>query len=126
MPPSRVREGSPTSCGAGTAAGVLCFDVGNADGVDAVRIPNGAGGFVVVPIVAAPVVAVDSGTSTSAASNVDLRVGVDVRTGDVVRVERRTDSRRQLALATIGILLLAVIAAASVSTWIRVRRLEGR
>lgn len=123
IPPERVSEGRPTSCGPGFVVGIRCFDVGDADGTEGVRVPDGLGGFVVVPIVPVPVVNVDTGASTSASSNVDLRIGVNERTGEVVRVERRTDTRRQRGFATLAILLLAVIAAASVATYLRVRRL---
>ena len=65
----------------------------------------------------------DTGASTSASSNVDLRIGVNERPGEVVRVERRADPRRQRGFANLAILLLSVIAAASVATYLRVRKL---
>jgi hypothetical protein len=85
-------------------------------------MPDGRGGFVIVPIVAVPVVNVDTGASTSASSNVDLRVDVDVNTGDVIRVERRVDPVRQLALLTLAVLLGLLIGAAVLGTYMRFRR----
>jgi hypothetical protein len=72
--------------------------------------------------VAVPVVNVDTGASTSASSNVDLRVDVDVNTGDVIRVERRVDPVRQLALLTLAVLLGLLIGAAVLGTYMRFRR----
>ncbi|HEX2701637.1 MAG TPA: hypothetical protein VHM89_15660 [Acidimicrobiales bacterium] len=123
IPADRVGEGEPSDCGPEFAVGLRCFDVGDGRGIRGVRVPDGIGGFVIVPIAPVPVVNVDTGASTSASSNVDLRIGVNGRTGEVVRVKRRADARRQRGFATIAILLLAVIAAASVATYLRVRRL---
>jgi hypothetical protein len=69
----------------------------------------------------APVVNVDSGASTSASSNVDLRVDVDVDTGDVIRVERRVDPVRQFALITVAALLGVFVGAAVLGTFLRFR-----
>ena len=124
VPESRVGEGLPTSCPGSAGGNVRCFDIGDDEGVDAVRIPDGAGGFVIVPILApVPVVDVDTGTSTSAASNIDNRIQVNVQTGDVIRVERRIDERRQSAFATLAALLLAVTGAASIASYLHIRKL---
>jgi hypothetical protein len=123
IPADRVGEGRPVACGPGFVVGLRCFDVGDAGSAEGVRVPDGLGGFVVVPLAPVPVVNVDTGASTSASSNVDLRIGVNERTGEVVRVERRAPAGVQRGFATIAILLLTVIAAASVATYLRVRRL---
>jgi hypothetical protein len=85
-------------------------------------VPEGKGGVVVVPIVAVPVVDVDPGSSTSASSNVDVRVDVDRSTNTVVRVERRVDPVRQLALVTLAALLGLFVGAAVLGTFLRFRR----
>ncbi len=117
----RVAEAEETDCGAGTGD-VACYRVEDPDGVEAVRVPDGQGGTLVVPVAAVPVVNVDTGASTSASSNVDLRVQVDRSTHTVVRVERRVDPVRQLALVTIAALVGLLVGAAVLGTFLRFRR----
>jgi hypothetical protein len=94
--------------------------VDDAEGTEGVRVPDGRGGFVVVPIGPAPVVNVDTGASTSASSNVDIRVDVDA-SNHVVRVERRVDPTRQLALVTVAALFGLLVGAAVLGTYVRFR-----
>lgn len=116
IPEERIAEGEPTDCG----AGARCYAVDDAD-AEGVRVPDGAGGFVIVPIVAVPVVNVDSGASTSAASNVDLQVRVDNSSGDV-RVERRVAGSTQLIYVTLAALIGLFVGAAVLGTFLRFRR----
>lgn len=116
IPEDRVAEGEPTDCG----PGARCYTVDDAD-AEGVRVPDGSGGFVVVPIVAVPVVDVDTGASTSAASNVDLQVRVDNSSGDV-RVERRVAGSTQLVYVTLAALVGLFVGAAVLGTFLRFRR----
>jgi hypothetical protein len=121
VPEDRIAEAKPENDTSDCAAGARCYQVKQADGVEAVRVPDGKGGTVVVPLGDAPVVNVDTGASTSASSNVDLRVDVDVNTGDVIRVERRVDPVRQFVLVTIAALLGVFVGAAVLGTFLRFR-----
>ena len=122
VPEEAIAEAEETDCeGDGDPSGRRCYEVEQVDGVEAVRVPDGQGGTVVVAIGDAPQVNIDSGASTSASSNVDLRVDVDVRTGDVIRVERRVDPVRQFALITIAALLGVFVGAAVLGTFLRFR-----
>jgi hypothetical protein len=125
IPADRLAEAKPTDCPNGGAATTSCYSVDDPGDAEAVRVPDGKGGVVVVPIVAVPVVDVDTGASTSASSNVDLRVEIDNRTNSVVRVERRVDPVRQLALVTLAALLGLFVGAAVLGTFLRFRRGNG-
>jgi hypothetical protein len=92
------------------------------DGVDAVRVSDGKGGTRIVAIGRAPVVNVDSGASTSASSNVDVTLDVDITTGNVIRVERHIDPVRQFALVTFAALFGVLVGAAVLGTYMRFRR----
>ena len=117
IPEERIAEGEPADCEGGGAG--RCYAVEDAgDGTEAVRVPDGQGGFVVVPIVAVPVVDVDTGASTSAASNVDLQVRVS---DDDVRVERRVAPSTQYAYITLAALLGVFVGAAVLGTFLRFR-----
>lgn len=116
IPEDRVAEGEPTDCG----PEARCYTVDDAD-AEGVRVPDGQGGFVVVPIVAVPVVDVDTGASTSAASNVDLQVRVDNSSGDV-RIERRVAGSTQLVYVTLAALVGLFVGAAVLGTFLRFRR----
>lgn len=116
IPEERIAEGEPTDCG----PGARCYAVDDAD-AEGVRVPDGSGGFVVVPIVAVPVVDVDTGASTSAASNVDLQVRVDNSSGDV-RIERRVAGSTQLVYVTLAALIGLFVGAAVLGTFLRFRR----
>ena len=116
IPDDRVAEGEPTDCG----PEARCYTVDDAD-AEGVRVPDGSGGFVVVPIVAVPVVDVDTGASTSAASNVDLQVRVDNSSGDV-RIERRVAGSTQLVYITLAALVGLFVGAAVLGTFLRFRR----
>jgi hypothetical protein len=121
VPEDRIAEGEPTDCSGGGGA-TDCYAVDDPGDAEAVRLPDGHGGVVIVPIVAVPVVDVDTGSSTSASSNVDLRVEIDRSTNTVVRVERRVDPVRQLALVTLAALLGLFVGAAVLGTYLRFRR----
>lgn len=116
IPEDHVADGEPTDCG----PGARCYTVDDAD-AEGVRVPDGSGGFVVVPIVAVPVVDVDTGASTSAASNVDLQVRVDNSSGDV-RIERRVAGSTQLVYVTLAALVGLFVGAAVLGTFLRFRR----
>jgi hypothetical protein len=111
-----VAEAKEGDCDAG-ASGQRCYVVEEAEGVEGARLPDGT----VIALGDAPVVNVDSGASTSASSNVDLRVDVDVDTGDVIRVERRIDPVRQFAFITLAALLGVFVGAAVLGTFLRFR-----
>jgi hypothetical protein len=121
VPEDRIAEAKPEDDAKDCAAGARCYQDEQAAGVEAVRVPDGKGGTVVVALGDAPVVNVDSGASTSASSNVDLRVDVDVNTGAVIRVERRVDPVRQFVLITIAALLGVFVGAAVLGTFLRFR-----
>ena len=116
IPEERIAQGEPTDCG----PGARCYAVDDAD-AEGVRVPDGSGGFVVVPIVAVPVVDVDTGASTSAASNVDLQVRVDNSSGDV-HIERRVAGSTQLVYVTLAALVGLFVGAAVLGTFLRFRR----
>lgn len=117
-----MADAEPTTCSDGTASGVSCYTVADASGTDGVRVRVANGDTIVIPIGDAPVVNIDSGASTSAASNVDLRVDIDIASGNVVRIERRIDPVRQLALVTLAALLGLFVGAAVLGTFLRFRR----
>ena len=119
VPEDAIAEGEETDCGGGADPGERCYEVEQVDGVQAVRVPDGKGGTMVVAVGDAPQVHVDSGASTSASSNVDVRVHVD--NGDVIRVERRVDPVRQFAAITIAALLGVFVGAAVLGTYLRFR-----
>jgi hypothetical protein len=116
----RIAEAEEADCGAG-ASTTKCYAVERTEGVEAVRVPDGKGGTLIVAIGDAPQVNADTGASTSASSNVDLRVDVDVETGDVIRVERRIDPVRQFAIITLAALFGVLVGAAVLGTFLRFR-----
>ena len=121
VPEEAIAEGEEADCGDGADPGQRCYEVEQVDGVEAVRVPDGQGGTRVVALGDAPQVNVDSGSSTSASSNVDVLVEVDVDTGDVIRIERRVDPVRQFAVITIAALLGVFVGAAVLGTYLRFR-----
>ena len=120
VPEEAIATGEETDCG-GSTDGRRCYEVEQVDGVEAVRVPDGQGGTVIVALGDAPQVNIDSGASTSASSNVDYRVDIDIETGDVIRVERRFDPVRQFALITLAALLGVFVGAAVLGTFLRFR-----
>jgi hypothetical protein len=122
VPENRVADAKESDCPENAGGNRRCYCVSRAEGVDAVRVPDGKGGTVVVPLGDAPVVNVDSGASTSASSNVDVNVDVDIASGNIIRVERRIDPIRQFALITFAALFGVLVGAAVLGTYMRFRR----
>lgn len=92
-------------------ASIVCFRVTDASS-RAVRVPNGAGGSVTLPL---PSVTGDAATGSSASvyNDVDLVVNVNVESGEVVEVERLPDNETtQAVFGTLAALLLVMIATA--------------
>jgi hypothetical protein len=86
-----------------------------------VRVPDGKGGTVVVALPdASPIVDVDTGASTSASSNVDVVIEVDIDRGVIVGVDQR-DRVRQAVLATLALLMLVAAAFAAGALFMRRR-----
>ncbi len=109
IPAAQVSPGQPIRCPANAPAGTLCFKANNAGRARAVRVPDGAGGEVVLAVPPAEAV-FDSGDSVSVSNNVDVEVNVDQSTGDIINIERRPDEGTQAALGTLAALLLLLTA----------------
>lgn len=117
----RVAPGRKTDCPAGTRAEVRCFGVDDWDDAEAVEVPDGAGGTVIIPL-AADIDTHADGTSISGGSNVDLDLHIDVTTGRVVEVDRRADNTTQAVLLTVAVLLLLLVLVGVGATLLRLQR----
>jgi hypothetical protein len=114
----RVRQGEPIPCRSDAPPDTVCFKLGPGGDIEYIRVPDGAGGFVTLPVGRAPVFG-DSGASVSVDNNTtvnnvdnsaDLQVEVNMQTGEVVRFERRPDEVTQAIFGTLAALLLVLVA----------------
>lgn len=114
----RVRQGEPIPCRSDAPPDTVCFKLGPGGDIEYIRVPDGAGGFVTLPVGRAPVFG-DSGASVSVDNNTtvnnvdnsaELEVEVNMQTGEVVRFERRPDEVTQAIFGTLAALLLVLVA----------------
>lgn len=87
----------------------------------AVAVANGQGGTVVLPVSGS---VFGDGFSTSGASSTNIRVDVDVRSGDVYHVNRQATGVQQAVLRTIAVLFLILVLVGLAATVLRLQRGE--
>ena len=117
--PSRVQPARPTSCPDDATSGAQCYRVRVTDDPQGVRLPDGR----VVALPPGPTVNVDTGASTS--NDIDQVVIIN-NDNRVVGREPVSSRVRQWVLATIGLLVLVLVAAGAGAAIFRAGLRQGR
>jgi hypothetical protein len=119
VPADKVKAARPTDCPSGTQPGVQCFRIKPTGDPRGARLPDGR--VVVLPV--GPTVNVDTGASTSNDIDQVIVVNNDNR---VLSREPLNSRARQWILATLGLLLLVLVAAAVGAAIFRAGLRQGR
>lgn len=119
IPAERVEQAKSTGCPDDAGAGTRCFRVRPDDDTEGVRLPDGR----IVALPDGPEVNVDTGASTSNDVDQVIIVNNDNR---VIGQERAGRIIAQWILATLGLLVLVLVAAAAGAAIFRAGLKQGR
>ncbi len=119
IPPDRVDQAKPASCPDDVQAGAQCFRIRPTDDPAGARLPDGR----VVVLPPGPNINVDTGASTSNDIDQVIVVNNDNR---VISRESLNSRVRQWMLATVGLLMLVLVAAGVGAAIFRAGMRQGR